>query len=31
MFQFLDRLTLVDVTIGLGFCTSGKFVRCEAA
>ena len=30
-FHFLDRLTLASVTTRLGFCVSGKFVRCYVA
>ena len=28
-FHFFNRLILVGVTIGLGFCVSGKSVRCK--
>ena len=28
-FHFLDRLTLVGVSNGVGFCVKGKFVRCN--
>jgi hypothetical protein len=29
--HFLERLTLVGVTIGMGFCVSGSYVRCNVA
>lgn len=28
---FLDKFSSVSVTIGLGFCVSGEFVRCNVA
>lgn len=31
VFLFLNRLTLVDVFIGLGFWVRGSMVRCSAA
>ena len=30
-FHFLDELTLVGVSNGVGLCVRGKFGRCNAA